>query len=202
MPGLKEADAAESILSGLRTGLMQDEAYQAFRGRFNALVSEQEASRGAVMKQQEARIREKEKAKANLLRALEAGQILESILDRLKEVEAELAELRVAQSAKAPDPIALPADLPALYRAYVDDLIPTLSDSEVAGRAGDELQDLLDSVVVAWDADLGAHWLDLRGKLLEMLQKAKPADLAGLVSCECSLKLVAGVGFEPTTFRL
>ena len=155
MPGLKETDAAESILSGLRTGLMQDEAYQAFRGRFNALVSEQEASRGAVMKQQEARIREKEKAKANLLRALEAGQILESILDRLKEVEAELAELRAAQSAKALDPIALPADLPALYRAYVDDLVATLSDSEVAGRAGDELQDLLESVVVSWDADLG-----------------------------------------------
>ena len=50
--------------------------------------------------------------------------------------------------------------------------------------------------------DLGAHWLDLRGKLLQMLQKAKPAELAGLVSCESSLKLVAGVGFEPTTFRL
>jgi len=65
-------------------------------------------------------------------------------------------------------------------------------DGEVAGRAGDELRELLESVVVSWDADLGAHWLDLRGKLLEMLQKAKPADAAGFVSCEVSLKLVAG----------
>ena len=44
--------------------------------------------------------------------------------------------------------------------------------------------------------------LEIRGKLMEMLQKEKPADAAGLVSCESSLKLVAGVGFEPTTFRL
>jgi hypothetical protein len=45
--------------------------------------------------------------------------------------------------------------------------------------------------VVSWDADLGAHQLEIRGKLLEMLQKAKPALGAGLVSNESSLKLVA-----------
>jgi site-specific DNA recombinase len=51
----------------------------------------------------------------------------------------------------------------------VEDLVETLTDGDVAGRAGDELQELLESVVVSWDADLGAHWLDLRGKLLGML---------------------------------
>jgi site-specific DNA recombinase len=202
MPGLKEVDAAESILSGLKTGLMQDEAYEAFRARFTALVSEQEASLGAVQKQQEDRIRETAKVQANLLRAVEAGQISDSILERLREVDAELATLRAAQAAQAPAQVTLPDDLPALYRAYVEDLVATLTDGDVAGRAGDELQELLESVVVSWDADLGAHWLDLRGKLLEMLQKAKPAEGAGFVSCEVSLKLVAGVGFEPTTFRL
>lgn len=42
------------------------------------------------------------------------------------------------------------------------------------------------------DADLGSHQLEIRGNLLEMLQKAKPALGAGLVSNESSLIMVAG----------
>lgn len=77
-------------------------------------------------------------------------------------------------------------------------------DSKVAGRAGDELHELVDAVLVFWDADLGAHQLDIRGKQLEMLQKAKPALGTGLVSCESSLKLVAGgrIDLDRTTDNL
>ena len=61
---------------------------------------------------------------------------------------------------------------------------------------------MVDTVVVTWDAEAKHHALELRGKLLEMLNATRPAGDAGLVECESSLKLVAGVGFEPTTFRL
>jgi hypothetical protein len=46
--------------------------------------------------------------------------------------------------------------------------------------------------MMSWDAVLGAHQLEILGKLLEMMQKAKPADLAGFVSCGVSLNRVAG----------
>ena len=55
---------------------------------------------------------------------------------------------------------------------------------------------------MSWNAEAKHHELELRGKLLEMLNKTKPAGGAGLGKVESSLKLVAGVGFEPTTFRL
>ncbi len=73
---------------------------------------------------------------------------------------------------------------------------------DVSGRASDELHNLIETVVVNWDADAKYHELELRGNLLAMLNAARPAVEAGLAECESSLKLVAGVGFEPTTFRL
>ena len=202
MPGLKEIDAAETILSGLRHGLMQDEAYEEFRRSFVEHMRRQADDSGAALKQLDDSIREMQKAQGNLLRAVETGQISSSILERLTAVDTALAEAKAKRSALTPEPITLPTDLPALYRAHICNLVETLMDGEVAGRAGDELHELVDAVVVSWDADLGAHQLEIRGKLLEMLQKAKPALWAGLVSNESSLKLVAGVGFEPTTFRL
>ena len=202
MPGLKEIDAAETILSGLRHGLMQDEAYEEFRRSFIAHMRQQEAVSGAALKELEASIRELQKNQRYLLRAVEDGQITKSIFERLQAVDVDLEKAEAKRASLTPEPITLPTDLPALYRAHISNLVETLMDGEVAGRAGDELHELVDAVVVSWDADLGAHQLEIRGKLLEMLQKAKPALGAGLVSNESSLKLVAGVGFEPTTFRL
>jgi hypothetical protein len=47
------------------------------------------------------------------------------------------------------------------------------------------------------EAELGRE-LELRGKLLEMVNKPKPAGGAGLGKVESSLKLFAGVGFAAT----
>ena len=110
--------------------------------------------------------------------------------------------LRAALDSLLPKRVEPPADLPALYRRYVDNLSATLRDEEVSGSAADELHGLIDRVVVTWDGDREHHELDVSGKLLEILATPKPTLEAGLVSNGCSLKLVAGVGFEPTTFRL
>ena len=134
--------------------------------------------------------------------SLYRGDYSDALIAQLNKIDAELAEARSKRDALVPTPVDLPEDLPALYRAYVEDLVGTLSDEAVAGSAADELHDLIDTVVVSWDDDAKHHTLDLRGKLLEMLNKTKPALGAGLEANGHSLKLVAGVGFEPTTFRL
>ncbi len=78
----------------------------------------------------------------------------------------------------------------------------TLTDEAVAGSAADELHTLLDTVVVSWDEEASLHTLEIRGKLLELLSFGNSKKAAALSGAACSLKLVAGVGFEPTTFRL
>ncbi len=110
--------------------------------------------------------------------------------------------LRAEREALVPTPVDLPEDLPSLYRAYVADLASTLSDEVVAGSAADELHTLIDTVVVSWNEQKEHHELDCQGKLLELLSFADSKKAAGLSTAAYSLKLVAGVGFEPTTFRL
>jgi site-specific DNA recombinase len=58
---------------------------------------------------------------------------------------------------------------------------------------------LIEQVTVRIDSG-GEVTLDLEGALTAMLDLAQPGAVRGL--SERSVKVVAGVGFEPTTFRL
>ncbi|WP_405110149.1 recombinase family protein [Phaeobacter sp. BS52] len=202
MPGLSETDAAESILSGLRTGLMQDAAYEDFRKKFVEKMRAQEHETGETLRRHDERIRETEKTHANLMRAVEGGAFSEALIERLNVVDTELKALQAEREALVPTPIDLPEDLPALYRTYVADLASTLSDEVVAGSAADELHTLIDTVAVSWNEQKEHHELEIQGKLLELLSFTDSKKAATLSGAACSLKLVAGVGFEPTTFRL
>ncbi|WP_096869857.1 recombinase family protein [Phaeobacter piscinae] len=202
MPGLAETDAAESILSGLRTGLMQEAAYEDFRKKFVEKMRAQEHEAGEALRRHDERIRETEKTHANLMRAVEGGTFSDALIERLNAVDTELKALRAERETLIPTPINLPDDLSALYKTYVADLARTLSDEAVAGPAADELHTLIDTVVVSWDDQKEHHELEIQGKLLELLSFADSKKAATLSGAACSLKLVAGVGFEPTTFRL
>ena len=116
---------------------------------------------------------------ANLMRAVEDGDYSSPIVAQLNKVDAELTAARAKRSTIMPEPISLPTDLPVLYRNYVEDLVTTLQDEEVSGRASDELHTLIDTVTVNWDAEGKVHHLELRGKLLEMLNTTMPAGDAG-----------------------
>lgn len=192
MPGLKEADAATSILSGLKTGLMQDEAYAEFRKSYLARKKAEKKERDDLLRLQNQSIRQLESRHANLVKAVEDGDYSAPVIAQLNKVDGELGEARARRAAVAPEPIELPTDLPAFYRAHIEDLAATLSDEDVSGRASEEMHSLIDTVVVDWDGEARIHRLELRGKLLELLQTTKPAGEAGLADCESSLNLVAG----------
>ena len=97
--------------------------------------------------------------------------------------------------------MSLPDNLPELYRARVAELVALVNAEEISGRWVDELRLLIDRIVVRHDAQQG-HTIEIEGNLAEMLAAAYP-DLGDAYRSEArSLKLVAGVGFEPTTFRL
>lgn len=183
MPGLKEHDAAVSILSGLKTGLMQDEAYAEFRAKFLVRMKAAEKENAGVVRLHNQSIRKLETRHANLMKAVEDGDFSAPIIAQLNGVDEELTEARAKLASFKPVEMSLPADLPALYRSYVENIVATLQDEDVSGRASDELHSLIDTVSVNWDAEGKVHHLELRGKLLEMLNAAMPAGAAGVVYC-------------------
>ncbi|WP_232796384.1 hypothetical protein [Roseovarius salinarum] len=73
MPGLRETDAAEAILGCMRSGLMQDAAYEDFRARFIAKLRAQEEDSGAALRRHDEKVRDLQTIHANLLRAVEGG---------------------------------------------------------------------------------------------------------------------------------
>jgi hypothetical protein len=96
MRGLKEADAATSILSGLKLGLMQDEAYEEFRSKFLARMSAGEKEREDLLRRNGQSIHQIETRHANIMRSVEDGDGdgLASFKQRLKELEADLEATR------------------------------------------------------------------------------------------------------------
>ena len=83
------------------------------------------------------------------------------------------------------------------YRARVTHLIYELGAHGEYNETWEALRALIDKIVVTPSAP-GGHQLEL----ITMLKKTKPAEEAGIADLKSSLDLVAGVGFEPTTFRL
>ena len=106
------------------------------------------------------------------------------------------------RDAIVPPEIELPDNLPELYRELVSNLTTTLSEEAIAVQAADELHELVNRIVVHWDAEADGHLLSIEGDLLEMLRKSAPRELDAVGIQRSSIELVAGVGFEPTTFRL
>ena len=84
MPGLSEADAAETILGGLREGRMQEKEYEKFRSSYVAKMRAEEQENGRVLQRHDALIREVEKEHANLVRAVKEGGFSNVLIEQLE----------------------------------------------------------------------------------------------------------------------
>lgn len=175
--GLRESVALPLVLDGLRRELMKPDAYAAFRDSFHRHLEASQGTAVDALQLHDARVRKLETTHRNLVRAVEEGKFAAAIIDRLNAVDAELKDLKEKRDEIVPQAVELPENLPELYRAMVSDLATSLSDEAVAGRAADELHDLIDGVVVHWDTEANGHRLVVSGNLLEMLRKSAPREL-------------------------
>lgn len=192
MPGLRQRDAEALVLNGLRSQLMQPTAYEKFRADFSRHVQAQARELSADQELREAELRELELQQGNLVRAVAQGQALGTLLPALEEVERKMASVKQKVEANRPRPIEMPADLPALYRRRIDDLVATLNKDEIADRAADELHRMIEHLVVRYEPERGAHTVEIFGNLLALLSRADTQNAASYEAASCSLKLVAG----------
>jgi len=102
----------------------------------------------------------------------------------------------LVQSAPPPVPRFHPK-LAQVYRATVADLHAALDDPQARTEAAEILRGFVERIAVRADAQ--GHVVELTGDIVKLL--ALPGDTVPS-PFESSVKVVAGVGFEPTTFRL
>ena len=116
--------------------------------------------------------------------------------DRLEALEAEKETLEQQSKRPAPTPLRVHPRLPELYRAKVEKLAKSLSEPDIRDEAATLLRELIDTVSVS---PMKNGWeVKIKGEVGRMVNLAEGKTEQN----QCSVKVVAGVGFEPTTFRL
>ncbi|WP_082267115.1 recombinase family protein [Komagataeibacter europaeus] len=223
-------DALEaSVLSGLRTHLMEPDLFKEFCNEFTREVNRLRMEHGADLVAMRAELPRIDRELAKLLTALKAGGPIQAIVDDMKRLEARKAEVteRLANT-EEPPPLLHP-NMADIYQRRIASLYESLQAEETKTEAAERLRTLISQITLQ-SAD-GELAIILRGDLAAILQFAAHKKNAtvhpdsgvldafvsqvSLVAGNRTLRsrrnvanghsqasLVAGAGFEPAAFRL
>jgi hypothetical protein len=181
---------------------MEPALFEEFAREF---IAEVNRSRSEVSSAKAAMRGDLERLERQIKRLVDAildGADAQPINAKLKELEAKRVRLSDALTASPRDEPLLHPNLASVYRARVDALEALFRDPEHGRDAFELLRGLIDEVRIL--PEEGEYRLELKGELAAILALAHGAKDAGRSTRQKALqiKVVAGVGFEPTTFRL
>ena len=201
---IRRAVLEEFVLDLIRDRMMQPDAVklfiEAYTREVNAGRAEAEASRG----RQQRELATVAAKLDGLFDAIADGLRSPGLLAKVEALEAEKARLEAALAEPAPSPVRLHPNLSELYREKVTRLRECLADPAIRDEAIGILRGLIEQVVARHGPD---GWeIEVQGEIAALvslgLAKEKAPRPGLRAEALCSAKLVAGVGFEPTTFRL
>ena len=202
---IKREHLEARILSGLKSKLMHPEMLKEFVAEYqrewNRLHSEGTSARNSLerdLKQVSAQIEK-------IVAAITAGMFHASMKTKMDELEAHKAEL-TSKLAALPEqnPIVLHPALAETYRGKIEALSDSLNDEACRFEASEVLRALVSEVRLHPDENApDGHVVELYGELAAILELSAPRnDKTHRFTGGVSVQVVAGVGFEPTTFRL
>ncbi len=199
------------VLEAMQQNLMDQGMLEVFCSEYarerNRLNAEAEHGRSALEKELAAVNRDHGK----LVDAIIAGIPAAHVKDKMEALSTQRVALE-AELSRAPliDPIRIHPKMATAYKERVGSLIRQLSHQDRLQEAQDALRALVNRIVLQPSATTGKLDIFLEGALSGLLSlaikstarnaKASPKR-EGSESID-ELALVAGVGFEPTTFRL
>jgi site-specific DNA recombinase len=193
------------VIDLLKNKLMQPAAVSVFITTYNneikshrSLVTKERAKKEKYLRDIELKLSGLYDAIADGLR----GAGLQSKLDALEDKKAELV---TTLESPATATVSLHPALAKLYQEKINQLANVLMDPKIREPAKLLIRELIERVDINYN---GTHWnIDIKGEisaLVSLAQNAKNPPKGGLDhdAIISSTKVVAGVGFEPTTFRL
>jgi site-specific DNA recombinase len=203
---IKAQDLEQRVFEGLRSILV---------GRKEALKAFAEAFHTEVKRRQTSKASNKTKVQKDLLKVetgikrcvdllLHSDTPMESIRNTLEELEVQKRTLTRELSLQTEeDKIILHPNIGKLYARKVGDLKSLLQNDVTKHQATEVIRSLIERIVVSPTGQRGKSDMVLHGALASILAYASaPAQSGAVTSGIGRVLLVAGVGFEPTTFRL
>ena len=221
---IKQTELEARVLDALANNLMDPEAVkvfcEAYTAERNRLAATATNNRAGIEKELASTKRDHGKLVDAIIAGVPADQVKDKMIaldDRRKDLEAKLA---VADN--PPAQVRLHPKMSQTYRERVAALIRGLAESEGMEEAREALRGLIEKVVLIPREEGSGLTIQLHGALASLLmlatgasthqvarmasgaQNAKSSAVAEFQDYDIidKLVLVAGVGFEPTTFRL
>jgi site-specific DNA recombinase len=191
------------ILDGLRQRLMAPELVEEFIRAFQREINLQRREDDAVRDAKGRELADIKRKLNGLIEAIADGLRAPGLQQRLDELEANRIAIEECLAASTTTPVRLHPNLAQVYRRQVERLHQALDHPEIRDEAVQVLRGLIEHVLIK-PADKGFE-IEIVGEIAKMVElglgpKTKQANLDGRLTR--SVKVVAGVGFEPTTFRL
>ena len=193
----------------LKTQLMQPHLVEEFIRAFHAEVNRLEKERNVGREQTVKDLDRVNRKLDGLYEAIADGLHTPGLKVKLEELEQRSEELELKISSSPPPTPTLHPNLAELYRRKVQVLHDNLNDPDCRTEAAEILRSLIEGIRVR-NLDDGIE-IELVGEITNMIETAQTADLKGeaaskeaasLKNYRSSVKVVAGAGFEPATFRL
>ncbi len=198
------------VLAGLKDRMMAPEvaaeAMRAYAEETNRLNRERRSNGNAW----QVELAKTEKQIAQIVEAIADGMYHPSMKEKMTGLEARKTEL-TALLADAPEdkPDLLPTAA-TIYAKKVATLTKALNRPAERQEAAETLRMLIEKIVLTPGPERGEIYATLHGELRTILEwterqsigKASKTNTPGGISSGVLVSVVAGVGFEPTTFRL
>ena len=195
----------ESVLRGLQERLVTPELTKVFVKEYTKEVNRLRAESAAIHNGTQKRVSLLNGQIDNIVEAISIGQSSPALLARLEDLEKKKHELERGPSMTIPDPVRIHPNVADIYVSKINNLRQALNDENTRLEAVQILRTLIDEIRLH-PID-GALQIELKGDLATLLGYAdtakKDKKTPGSHGDPGGTKwLVAGVGFEPTTFRL
>ena len=176
-----------------------EEFIRAFHKEINLQRREDDALRDAKRRE----LADVRRKLDGLIDAIADGLRAPGLQQRLDELEARRTEIEQALTAAPTTPVRFHPNLAQVYKRQVERLQQGLDRPEIRDEAMQVLRGLIEHVAVG-PADEGLE-IEIVGEIAKMVElgigpNAKRANLDEKLTR--SVKVVAGIGFEPMTFRL
>lgn len=191
------------VLNALRYHLMEPELFKEFCDEFTREMNRLRMEARSTIDAAEAEVKRIDRELERILDLyLKEAISVDTVKERSGKLEARKKELvRLLQDAEEPPPLLHP-NMAHHYHVQVDELYAALQEDSEAKRmvAADLIRSLVKEIILTPEDD--ELKIDVRGDLAGILaislKSKRPAGGAG----QSQVEMVAGVGFEPTTFRL
>jgi site-specific DNA recombinase len=201
---MRRADLEGTILYALQHRLMDERLTKIFCEEYARAMNRLHGQRSAQREGDASRLSKIDQELDRLVRAIMDGVPASRVKEKMAELEAEKEKLEATLSHEPEDKIRIHPNMASYYREKIAALRPALTNEERRPQAVEIIRQLVDRVTLTPDTAGKKLEIALEGHIAGILSLATnaKAPLDENDACVQVTKLVAGVGFEPTTFRL